>query len=71
MLNWKFAVGTDEIDLILSSSLSFATAKILKRTSVFDRLGAESKTDTVSANKVRNWIDFDQINKRAQTHIHW
>ncbi|XP_056112322.1 uncharacterized protein C19orf47 homolog isoform X2 [Rhinichthys klamathensis goyatoka] len=26
-------------------------AKVLKRTSVFDRLGAESKTDTVSANK--------------------
>ncbi|KAK7160083.1 hypothetical protein R3I93_007899 [Phoxinus phoxinus] len=26
-------------------------AKILKRTSVFDRLGAESKTDTVTANK--------------------
>ncbi|XP_048024959.1 uncharacterized protein C19orf47 homolog isoform X2 [Megalobrama amblycephala] len=26
-------------------------AKVLKRTSVFDRLGAESKTDTISANK--------------------
>ncbi|XP_048024962.1 uncharacterized protein C19orf47 homolog isoform X5 [Megalobrama amblycephala] len=33
------------------SNASAKTAKVLKRTSVFDRLGAESKTDTISANK--------------------
>ncbi|XP_056112348.1 uncharacterized protein C19orf47 homolog isoform X5 [Rhinichthys klamathensis goyatoka] len=33
------------------SNASAKPAKVLKRTSVFDRLGAESKTDTVSANK--------------------
>ncbi|KAK7152268.1 hypothetical protein R3I94_008558 [Phoxinus phoxinus] len=33
------------------SNASAKPAKILKRTSVFDRLGAESKTDTVTANK--------------------
>ncbi|KTF78863.1 hypothetical protein cypCar_00039990, partial [Cyprinus carpio] len=38
------------------SNASAKTAKVLKRTSVFDRLGAESKADTTSANKVRNCI---------------
>ncbi|XDV28668.1 hypothetical protein PO909_031894 [Leuciscus waleckii] len=33
------------------SNASAKPAKVLKRTSVFDRLGAESKTDTVSASK--------------------
>lgn len=34
------------------------TAKSLKRTSVFERLGSESKMDTVMANKVRIVIFF-------------
>ncbi|XP_067275146.1 uncharacterized protein C19orf47 homolog isoform X3 [Pseudorasbora parva] len=33
------------------SNASAKPAKVLKRTSVFDRLGAESKTDTISTNK--------------------
>lgn len=41
-----------ELDVIDMPFHFIATAKVLKRTSVFDRLGAESKADTTTTNKV-------------------
>lgn len=45
-----------ELDVIDMPFHFIATAKVLKRTSVFDRLGAESKADTTTTNKVKHCV---------------